>query len=87
MESGAAAPTCSLELVAQEDKTKGVLLLLQALAVATSPSGAAILWKAVEVTQIGELILVPKISVSVPFHLDESTKVLWTIFRSLNAWY
>lgn len=87
MESGAAAPTCSLELVAQEDKTKGVLLLLQALAVATSPSGAAILWKAVEVTQMGELILVPKISVSVPFHLDESTKVLWTIFRSLNAWY
>lgn len=85
MESGAAAPTCSFELVAQEDNTKGVLLLLQALAVATSPSGAAILWKAVDVTQMGELILVPKISVSVPFHLDESTKVLWTILRSLNA--
>ena len=62
-ESGAAAPTSSLVEVAQEDKTIGVLVLLQALAVATSPSGVAILWKAVEVTQIGEVILWPKISV------------------------
>jgi len=42
--------------------------LLQALAVAISPSGVAIRWKAVEVIHMGESIFYPKIVVFVPFH-------------------
>ena len=61
--------------------------MLQALAVATSPSGAAMRWKAVEVTQIGDAIFVPRISVSVPWNFEVSTKARYTSFMSLKAWY
>ena len=70
MQSGAFLPTSSLEVVAQELRTIGVIVLLHALAVLASPSGKAILWNAVDVTQIGDLMDLPRISVSVPFHLD-----------------
>jgi hypothetical protein len=87
MLSGAAFPTSSLRLVAQELSTRGVYVLLQALAVAISPSGFAILWKAVEVMQIGESILYPKIEVLVPFHCRSSTKQLVFNFISLKTSY
>jgi len=52
--------------VAHELRTIGVLVLLQARAVSHSPFGVAILWKAVEVMQIGDLIVEPRILVSIP---------------------
>ena len=50
---GATSPTSSIELLPQLLNTYGVPVLSAAREVATSPSGCAIRWYAVETMQIG----------------------------------